>query len=206
MESVMKPENYQNLEALIKSFRDCENPDWSVLENAVSDNLRRIAFHIAGYSSSEASFGATDLVQEAFVRLLSKNRLCEFKDVSHFFGYFATTMNRLFIDRYHKNKTQKRGGQLHAIDFDIIVSTLSKSVENFEELYEVLELLEDIESRQATIIRMRFFLFFTIKEIMAATGIAKATVESDLRKARAFIGFHLGEFEPEQAPALALET
>jgi RNA polymerase sigma-70 factor, ECF subfamily len=141
---------------------------------------------------------ATAVVHEAFVKLVEMN--VSWQDRAHFFAVAARQMRRILVDHAKARYRSKRGG-----------TTTTNSIEEFQtldagpitsgdidvlEIDEALERLAGHNSRLAEIVELHYFGGLTYQELSETLKISEATVDRDLRLAKAWI---LKEIRPQRA-------
>ena len=101
-------------------------------------------------------------------------------------------MRRVLLDHVRARKAAKRGGSEQVVQLDTL-SELQLATEPVDLLAfdEVLTQLEDLNSRHAQVVEMRFFGGLTVEETATALGVSPATVKNDWRAARAWLAMQL---------------
>src|SRR5262245_48084493 len=74
--------------------------------------LRKVASAQMAREKPGQTLQATDLVHEAYLRLVDASRADNWNGRGHFFAAAAEAMRRILIDRVRGKMTQKRGGRL----------------------------------------------------------------------------------------------
>lgn len=82
-----------------------------VLLPVVYDELRALASQRLGREAPGNTLQATELVHEAYLRLLGSD--ADWQGKSHFFGAAAEAMRRILVERARARKSLKRGGWSH---------------------------------------------------------------------------------------------
>lgn len=152
-----------------------------VLLDAAYAELRRVASawvrrHRVGNVSP------TSLVHEAWMRVAQRN---DFKDQSHFRAVAALAIRHVLVDLARAAARTKRGGGLERVT----LSNLGTAPASFDilALDAALRELEVAEPRLARVVDLRFFGGHTHEEIAVVLAVNTRTVESDWRKARAWL-------------------
>ena len=145
------------------------------------EELHRIAKRYKGRETMRP----TVLVNEAYLKLFGNDAQFENRDM--LFAYAALAMRQIVINSAQKAKAQKRGGDEvvkltlqdwdHASDMEI----------DYVALDDVLSQLEKVHPRHARIICLHYFAGFKILEIADVLSVSEATVNKDLRFAKAWI-------------------
>ena len=156
----------------------------------IYSELRRLA---AGYLRRERrdhTLQPTELVNEAFVRLLGGQ--VEVVDRSHFFALAARTMRRILVDHARRLRTNKK---LDAAQRVTLLTELtpgeSVGIEILE-LHEALEQLQRVAPRSARLVELRYFGGLTTAEAGQVLEISVATAERDWKTARVWLRQELG--------------
>jgi len=144
---------------------------------------------------------ATAVVHEAFVKLVEMN--VSWQDRAHFFAVAARQMRRILVDHAKARYRSKRGGttsttnsleEFHTLDLDPMTSGEIDVLE----IDEALERLAGHNPRLAEIVELHYFGGLTYQELSETLKISEATVDRDLRLAKAWILKHI---RPQRAHA-----
>lgn len=164
----------------------------------VGADLRRMAQGLMKGEASNHTLEPTALVHEFFIRL-GKRKTSSWEERGKFFAYAVKTMREALIDHGRARRAGKRGGGVRTLSFeevdDVLGPTLPPSVELIS-LGHAMRKLARIESRQATIIGLRFLAGFSVEEVATALEVSPATVKRDTTVARAWLYRELKESEP----------
>jgi RNA polymerase sigma factor (TIGR02999 family) len=127
---------------------------------------------------------ATELAHELFVRLLEAE--IPWRDRRHFYGVVSAALRKILIDGARARGSEKRGGgQIHVTlsAADEIVAHASDAVA----LDEALRTLREVDARKHEIIELHYLLGLKRNEIAEVVGVSVATVDRELRFARAWL-------------------
>jgi RNA polymerase sigma factor (TIGR02999 family) len=138
-----------------------------------SDLFRRARRYLAGERIG-ASMRSSDIVQEAWLRLLRQKEI-SYESRSDFYALASTVMRHVLVDHARRQRARRRGGGLRQVSL-AEAGTLSEPAEDVLALDEALEKLADEDRRKAAILDMYYFGGMKIEEIAAALGLAVATV------------------------------
>lgn len=156
------------------------------LFGAVYSELHRLASRRMLWESDGRSLQTTDLVHEAYLRLINQSRV-DWESRGHFFAIAARLMRRILVDHARARKAGKRpNAGLKVALSDLPAGVDGRTVE-FLALDEALDRLEALDQRQARIVEMRFIAGLSEKEIADALGLSVRTVKRDWRIARAWL-------------------
>lgn len=171
----------------------------------VYKELRRLA---QGYLARERrghSLQATELVHEAYLRLVGPSNAC-FEGRPHFFAAGARAMRQLLIEHARRRRRAKRGGDWQRVTLDEAASPLLGNDLNAEELLTLdaaLERLAGHDARQARIVELRFFAGLSVADVAQLLEVSKRTVEADWAHARAWLKrqlAHADDFRQRKGP------
>lgn len=154
----------------------------------VYDELRRLARGQLRRERPGQSMQATALVNEAYVRLVGRNRL-SIENRAHFFGIASKAMRQILVERARARHAAKRGGAQARVTFDegAVAAVESQPAVDLVALDEALSRLAALDAQQARIVELRYFAGLTIEETAEALGISPATVKRDWTLARAWL-------------------
>lgn len=165
---------------------------WSNGDAAAAEQLTEVVYAqvraIAGKHlrqfEGEVTLAPTELANELFLRLLSRD--IDWRDRRHFFGVVVAAMRNLLIDMARARGSEKRGGgQVHL--------TLSSAEDHISEESEpelldgALDALRELDPRKCEVIELTYFLGLKREEIAETLDISVATVDRELRFARAWL-------------------
>ncbi|MDJ0710895.1 MAG: sigma-70 family RNA polymerase sigma factor [Woeseiaceae bacterium] len=172
-------------------LRDWRSGDAEALEELtplVYDDLRRIAANRLRGERSSHTLQATALVNEAFLRL-SEGQLA-ISDRAHFFAIAARMIRRILIDHGRAKASAKRGG---GVAHQTLHEEQVGSADNVEivELDEALTKLAALDERKSDALELHYFGGMTYEEIAEALNVSPATVDRDLRFAKAWLAHEL---------------
>ena len=147
--------------------------------------LRRIAGALFRGESSSNLLQPTSMVNELFLKLV-RQRSVRFEDRNHFYSLSARLMRRVLVDQARNTKRLKRDGGVQ-VPFEEAMFWTEASPEEALDLDRVLNELEAIDQRKCRMVEFRFFLGFTAEETADLLDVSKATVDRELRFARAWL-------------------
>jgi RNA polymerase sigma factor (TIGR02999 family) len=141
---------------------------------------------------------ATAVVHEAFVKLVEMN--VSWQDRAHFFAVAARQMRRILVDHAKARYRSKRGGttatnsleEFHTLD----IAPMTSGEIDVLEIDEALERLAGHNPRLAEIVELHYFGGLTYQELSETLKISEATVDRDLRLAKAWI---MKQIRPQRA-------
>src|SRR5262245_52503710 len=119
----------------------------------VYDELRRMARVQLARDGRRQTVQATELVHEAFVRLVDQK--ADWQNRLHFFGIAAQCMRRILIDRARKKQAAKRPPPAAAIDLDEAQIGRPSDVETVIAIDETLRRIATQSPRQAKVAELK---------------------------------------------------
>jgi RNA polymerase sigma factor (TIGR02999 family) len=136
------------------------------------------------------------LVNEAYLRLVG-GRDVHWENRAQFFAAAADAMRRILVDYARRRRADKRGGNVSRVSLDEArdVDASARSEEdgqlqvNLEALNQALTKFEaDQRHREkCAIVKLRYFVGFSLEETAQALGKSVATVKRDWAFAKAWL-------------------
>lgn len=160
-------------------------------KNELASYLHRefyeIACRLCGGHSFERSLHATQLLNEAFLRMLKTGVFADPKSRRFMFSVAGKTMRNVIADYFRSKRSTKRNSGGRRVYLGQLLDQLESSAFDFHELDSAMCDLEVLAPRQAEVVNMRFFFGMTMSEIAVQLQVSLSAVESDWRKARAWL-------------------
>lgn len=184
----------QDVTALLNRWSDGDRSALDRLLPLVYDELRVVASRRMERERAGHTLQATALVHEAYVRLVGAD--VDWRDRAHFFALAATTMRRVLVDHARARGAGKRGAGSPVVSLDRTDIDLAADGGDAVELIALDQALEELErqdARKARVVEAHVFGGLTYREIGEALGISEATVDRDLRMARAWLARALAD-------------
>jgi RNA polymerase sigma factor (TIGR02999 family) len=181
--------------ALLQAWRNGDPDALGRIMPQVYGELRRLAARQMQGEHADHTLQATALVHEAYARLVDAD--VPWTDRGHFFSVAAQAMRRILVDHARAREAQRRGGNplRLTLNEDVLgdAGKVETSPEEFLLLEEALQGLEAFDARKARVVELRYFAGLNAKEIGASLGVGVATVQRDLRVARAWLRSEIGK-------------
>jgi len=178
--------NSHEVTQLLLAWNDGDQAALDQLAPLVERQLHRLAQHYLNNERRGHSLQATDLVNEAYLRLIDW-RSVRWQNRAHFFGMAAQMMRRILVDYARRRHFQKRGG-------DAIQVSLAQAENIAEErsidviaLDDALNALAQFDERKSRIVELRFFGGLSETEIAEALQISPRTVQREWSLAQAWL-------------------
>ncbi len=182
-------ESNADISQLLVRWKGGDRAAEAALFDAVYPLLRQVAARSLR-SSSPVTLQATELVNEAYMRLLPQQRL-DWQNRSHFCAIAAHAMRKVISNHIRDRHAQKRGG-FDAKHVDLQEAELQPSHDEQQllqwlSLDEALEALELINAQAARAVELRHIAGFDAEQTAEALGVSLATEGRLWRFARAFL-------------------
>jgi RNA polymerase sigma factor (TIGR02999 family) len=198
----MSADRQREVTTLLDEIRGGNSAAKARLVELVYDELRRLASGLLRRERPEHTLQPTALAHEAFLRLLAPQALAGTRDRSHFLAAAARAMRQILVDHARRRAADKRGGGQEVLPLDEALDHLARQKLDVLAVHEALEELAGLNERQSQVVELRFFGGYTVPEIAELLEVSVSTVESDFRKATAFLRSRLVEGPGEDASAV----
>lgn len=175
---------------LLSAWREGDKQALDHLMPLVYDELHRLArAHMHGEARA-ITLQPTLLVHEAYDRLIGA--AVDWQDRLHFFAIAARVMRRIMVEHARKRAASKRGGGQGAEPLDEAIPAPGQEPD-IEALHQALERLAAADERKAQVVELHYFGGMTYDELAQHLGISAATVDRELRFAKAWLKQRLVE-------------
>ena len=152
----------------------------------VYGELRRIARVRLRRERSAHTLAATDLVHEAYLKLLPVERV-DWRSRAHFFAIASRAMRNVLVDHAVRRGAAKRGAGAALLTLEDTDAATEQPLDDLIALSEALDRLEQLDARQARVVECRFFGGLSLEETAEALHTSAATVSRDWTFARAWL-------------------
>jgi RNA polymerase sigma factor (TIGR02999 family) len=178
---------------LLRRWSDGDERALDRLLPMVYDQLRGVAHRRLEGERTGHTLQTTALVHEAYARMAGAD--LRWQDRAHFFALAARTMRRILVDYARARVAEKRGGSAVPVSLDALTVEIAGDGgmdADVLALHDALERLETQDPRKAKVVEAHVFGGLTYDETAEALGISAATVDRDLRLAKAWLARELG--------------
>jgi RNA polymerase sigma factor (TIGR02999 family) len=165
----------------------------------VYDELRKLAAQKLAQEKPGQTLQATDLVHEAYLRLVG-DQDPGWNGRGHFFAAAAEAMRRILVESSRRKKRIKHGGGRNRIDWEAAASPVEDPSEDLIALDEALSKLAAEDPAKAELVKLRFFAGLTMPEIAQVMKISLATVERHWTYARTWLFAELKDRDNSEKP------
>ena len=128
-------------------------------------------------------------MHEAYLKLVGRNADQEgnWQSKAHFFGAAAEAMRRILIDHARSAKALKRGGDVDRVDMQDADLPVHLQSERMLALDEAVDKLQSVDPPKAELVKLKFFVGLTNREIAQAMQLSESTVDRHWAYARAWL-------------------
>jgi RNA polymerase sigma factor (TIGR02999 family) len=179
------------------------------LWQAVYQELRSMASEKMAGEARAITLSATALVHEAWLRLSGPGGTgLAWDGRAHFFAAAAEAMRRILVDQARRRLSQKRGGGREHVPLENAPPFAAPEDTKVVHVHDVLDALEAENPQQAQIVKLRFFVGLSQKEIGELLDISEKTVQRQWVLARTWLyeningparGENAGEAFPDES-------
>lgn len=154
----------------------------------VYEELRRIAHRHLTAERSEHTLSTTDVVHEAYLKLVDQTRV-QWNDRAHFFAVASRAMRRILIDYARRHRALRRSGTWRRTTLDVGSPGMSAALDADEllALDDALKRLSALSPRLSRVVECRYFGGLTEIETAHALGVTTRTAARDWVKARGWL-------------------
>lgn len=175
-----------DVSALLRRWSGGDGTAAAELTPLVYTELRRLARQYLRRERAEHSLRSTDLVHEAYVRLVDQKQ-AHWQDRAHFFAVSGQIMRRILVDHARARLRDKRGGGVTMLVLNEAIDLPERRSFELVALDDALEGLAKLDPQQSRIVELRFFAGLSVEETAAALGVSRTTVNRDWVTARAWL-------------------
>ena len=171
---------------LLVRWRDGDRKALDSLMPIVYSELRGMAHRYLQRERSDHTLQSTDLVPEAYVRLIGQ-KLPEWQNRAHFFGVAARLMRQILVEYARGHQAAKRGGNACKVTIEEGSLMAQQADLDVVILDEALQDLAKLDEQQSRIVELRFFGGLSIDDTSEVLGISPATVSREWSTARIWL-------------------
>ena len=159
----------------------------------VYDELRQLAAQKLAHEAPGQTLQPSDLVHEAYLRLVGDVADKHWDGRRHFFAAAAEAMRRILVESARWKSTAKRGGKLRRIDVEQLSVADSGREAELLAIDDALAELERHDPQAAALVKLRYFAGLSHQEAAEALGIGRRAADRLWALARAWLYQHLSE-------------
>lgn len=152
----------------------------------VQAELYRLAQHYLRREREGMSLQTSDLVQEAYVRLIDWQAVA-WQNRAHFFGVAANLMRNILVDQARRRQQRKHGGAQIRVSLTSAESRAAEPELDVVALHDALDDLAQFDQRKSRIVELRFFGGLTETEMAEVLQLSARTVRREWQLARVWL-------------------
>ena len=143
----------------------------------VYDELRKLAAQKLAREKPGQTLQATDLVHEAYLRLVDTNQVRHWNTRGHFFAAAAEAMRRILVEQARRKQAGKHGGGRLCVRLPEEVAASEARSDDLVALDEALSRLERHDFDAARLVKLRYFAGLSHKDAAKALGISRGAAD-----------------------------
>jgi RNA polymerase sigma factor (TIGR02999 family) len=166
----------------------------------VYQELRKLAAQRLAHEVPGNTLQSSDLVHEAYLRLLGGEAQPKWDGRAHFFAAAAEAMRRILVENARRKKRLKHGGGRCRVEIDAAAVVTEGTSEDLEALTEALDKLAAEDTMKAEVVKLRYFAGLNMPEIARVLNISLATAERHWTYARTWLYAELKDRDNSEKP------
>ncbi|MDP1571231.1 MAG: ECF-type sigma factor [Vicinamibacterales bacterium] len=170
---------------LLRAWRGGDRAALDRLLPIVYDELSSLARHAMRAERAGHTLQTRALVHEVYVRLVDAN--VDWQDRAHFMAVASRTMRRVLVDHARARRRHKRGGDAVHLELDDVAVPIQPPSVDILALSDALDELAAFDARKSEIVELHYFGGLSYDETAEAVGLSAATVDRELRLAKAWL-------------------
>ena len=171
---------------LLRAWKNGDDAALAELAPLVEAELHRLAKAYLRRERPGNSLQASDLVNEAYLRLIDWDAM-QWQNRAHFFGIAAQLMRRILVDHARRRVQQKRGGEVLRVSFSQAANVAEDNSAGILAVDEALSTLASFDPQKSQIVVLKFFGGLSETEIAEVTQLSLRTVQREWNLARAWL-------------------
>ncbi len=153
----------------------------------VYDELCRLAAHKLAQEKPGQTLQTTDLVHEAYLRLVDVEKAQHWNSRGHFFAAAAEAMRRILVENARRKQADKHGGKYLRVDLPPEVAAPQAHSDDLLALDEALSQLQRHDAKAARLVELRYFAGLSHQEAAGVLGISRGAADRLWTLARAWL-------------------
>ena len=153
----------------------------------VYDELRKLAARRLAHEKPGQTLQATDLVHEAYLRLVGPDPAPSWDSRGHFFAAAAEAMRRILVENARRKKRMRHGGGRQQVELDVALLAIDSPVDDLLAVNEALEQLAGVDQQAAEMVKLRYFAGMSTEQASELLGISERTGYRTWAFARAWL-------------------
>ena len=151
----------------------------------VYDRIRQLAARRLRADGGGGGLQPTELANELVINLLDAD--VAWQDRVHFFKTVAVALRNILHDVGRRQGSVKRGGGQLRVTLGAAEDVAAEEVDDAEALHQALTQLRESDPRKADVVELNYLVGLDLEEVAKVLDVSLATVNRDLRFARAWL-------------------
>lgn len=172
---------------LLQAWRAGDQSAFDQLLPLVHTELHALARRLMRRENPGHTWQTTELVNEAYLRLVGDSHQAQWQDRAHFFAVAAQVMRHLLVDHARARKQTKRGSGAERVSLDEGSLLAPDRSAALLALDEALDRLATIDGQKSRVVELRYFGGLTVEEVAEVLGIASITVKREWARAKLWL-------------------
>jgi len=174
-----------DITALLEAWREGDQTALEKLTPIVYKELHRLAGRYMRGERPGHSLQTTDLVNEAYMRLVDYKRM-HWQNRAHFFAVSAQLIRRILVD-HARRRNLKRGAGIRHVSLDEVAVAGGGRSADLVALDDAMKALAQVDPRKERVVEMRFFGGLSVEETAEVLKVSTVTVMRDWSTAKAWL-------------------
>ena len=174
-----------DITALLEAWREGDQTALEKLTPIVYKELHRLAGRYMRGERPGHSLQTTDLVNEAYMRLVDYKRM-HWQNRAHFFAVSAQLIRRILVD-HARRRNLKRGAGIRHVSLDEVAVAGGGRSADLVALDDAMKALAQVDPRKERVVEMRFFGGLSVEETADVLKVSTVTVMRDWSTAKAWL-------------------
>jgi RNA polymerase sigma factor (TIGR02999 family) len=183
---------------LLNRLADGDQDAAAQLVPLIYTELRRTAARRLRQERAGHTLQATALVHEVYLKLAGQLN-ARWQNRNQFFAVASQLMRRILVDYARAQQRVRRGGRQQKVSLDEVLLIAPDRTDELLAVNELLSRLEELDSRQARIVELRYFCGLTADETAEVLHVSAKTVMREWNIAKAWLYGELKERHGDDA-------
>jgi RNA polymerase sigma-70 factor, ECF subfamily len=153
----------------------------------VHTELHSLARRLMSRENPGHTWQTTELVNEAYLRLVGQAPQSDWQNRAHFFAVASQVMRHLLVDQARLRQAGKHGGGVQRVELEEAALVAPERSATLLALDEALDRLAGFDAQKSRIVEMRYFGGLTVEEVAELLGIAATTVKREWARAKLWL-------------------
>ncbi|HXG94536.1 MAG TPA: sigma-70 family RNA polymerase sigma factor [Blastocatellia bacterium] len=176
----------RDITQLLAAWSEGDEAALEKLTPLVYNELHRLAKRFMGRERPGHLLQTTALVNEAYMRLISRQKV-SWQNRAHFFAMAARMMRHILVDFARAQQCARRGGDALRVSLSEAAQVAEQQTGDLVALDDALARLAELDARQSKVVELRFFGGLRHEEVAEVLKVSVGTVRRDWSLARAWL-------------------